>query len=140
MELTLQRGDLLRRELGGEPAGDGLVAVDQRLLGFLLACNSFDGNGREIRSSNQGDTETTKEKCLISCWWWHGMVPAGAMPWHAQIPAERGGEDAHLVCLVVDALGGGLHHHHVHARRGRLLALFAGGLGRQGHRGGREEE
>jgi len=69
MELTLQRGDLRRRELGGEPAGGGLVAVDQRLLGFLLACNSFDGNDREIRSSNQGDTKATKEKCLISCWW-----------------------------------------------------------------------
>jgi len=69
MELNLQRGDLRRRELGGEPAGGGLVAVDQRLLGFLLACNSFDGNDREIRSSNQGDTKATKEKCLISCWW-----------------------------------------------------------------------
>jgi hypothetical protein len=41
MELTLQRGDLRRRELGGEPAGGGLVAVDQRPLGFLLAGNSM---------------------------------------------------------------------------------------------------
>jgi len=131
MELTLQRGDLRRRELGGEPAGGGLVAVDQRLLGFLLACNSFDGNDRDIRSSNHGDTKTTKEMLLAAWCWCHAM---------ACVPAERGGEDAYLVCLVVDALGRGLHHHHVHARA-RLLALLAlpaaGGLG-QGHRGGGE--
>lgn len=59
------------------------------------------------------------------------------------VPAERGGEDAHVVRLGVDALGRSLHHHHVHARgRGRLLAaailaLPAGGIG-QGHRGGGE--
>ena len=36
-ELTLQRGGLRRRELGGEPADDRLVAVDQRRLGSRLA-------------------------------------------------------------------------------------------------------
>lgn len=41
MELTLQLGDLRRRELGGEPADGILVAVDQRRLGFLLTSNSF---------------------------------------------------------------------------------------------------
>lgn len=57
----------------------------------------------------------------------------------ACVPAERGGEDVYLVRLGVDALGGDLHHHHVHARACVLAAGLAGGPG-QGHRGGAEEE
>jgi hypothetical protein len=96
-ELTLQRGELRRREPGREPAHHRLVAVEQRLPRLLLACDIF----CKKRKINGTDSSAAKQNGRL-----------------CDIPAERGGDDVHLVPPAVDAGGRRPHRHDVHAAGG----------------------